>query len=451
MKNKIHRQMEEAIKKIAKKINSRNKPPAFQETNIFKILKLTRHELRHAAFLEFLLDPERNPLLAKYFLQAWVAEIILELNISDPRLEDIINNNKSYEINPIQGETKNIRNNYSEITTSKNKRIDHALEVSLSGTKRVFVFEYKYDGVLQNNLDEYKNYIEKLYGNNRATIYYFILELAHKKHDKPKNEDWRFISRNTLINALEQTLQEARSKDMQATRLYLEQYLEILQPNLEGLERLRDLREELWSFWNPEVAEIDPYGEHFVKLVNSYIDSEENQELLNSNYNYNILFDWAVIEAVDLMPIITTRLNKGWIRIILNNSFKNLYLSTCLYEANNCIYMDIIVNSWHDSKLPKADVKPQYELVKKAVQKNRFSKDIKDFDNLRFLRVTNKDKILERVNHPSNCKTPYQLKTHYSWEINFEQLKSICLPSADKPEIFNEWLKEIEWWVKELS
>lgn len=450
MKEELKQQMAQAMKEIAQELNSKHSNSSAQETNIFKILKVDQYEIRHGAFLEFLLDPERNPELADFFLQEWLKEIVSELVLQDEQLKKIIEGD--YEkIGHI-----NEANRYSEIPFNNKgniNRIDHALEVSLRGTRRVLVFEYKHNGILQNDLVAYRNYVEKQYEGKRVEIYCFVLELDHKSHDKSGGDGWSFISRETLINAISETLREASRKDMQATRLYLEHYLQVLQPDPEDYELLKGFRAELWDLWNPEVAQVDPDAEYFEELLEKYVGSVHYNSLISS-FHYHLLFDWAVAEAAESIGNIRVRVNSGWVRLNLNNNYKNLYLSTFLHEEENGqLYMAIELRSWHDTKISEQESKVQYDFLRDALFLHPSIKDslneLSDPDDLRYITLVKDGGTLLKRNHPKNCKTPFDLSLTWLWPIDQQTLKIIC--TQGKPQVFNEWIKELEWWVEALS
>lgn len=453
MKNEKIKTMKNAIVKIAAVLEKKDRdlisPP--QETNIFKILKVDQHEIRHGAFLEFLLDPERNRELADFFLQAWLAEIKKELILDDIHFDQIIDGEYEY-INHIAD-----ANRYTEINfTNKGKsyRIDHALEVKLKGTCRVLVFEYKSNGVLQNDLDAYLANVEARYEGKKTKIFCFILEFGFKNHGKSKNKDWYFISRNTLIGAVNKTIDEARRKDMQATRLYLEQYMEVLQPEPKDFDFLKQYRKELWDLWNPEIARVDPEAKGFDKLLEKHVTSEKHRDLLNS-FNYHMLFDWVVSESVMSCKGLSVRVNSGWVRLRPEGSPKNLYLSTYLCEEESGqLYMATVISSWQDRKLPLKDSEAQHALVCKALSEHhevgKWFKNLGDHKSLRvaILVKGNDDPLVER-NHPTNCNTHFQLCVHWLWPIELEMLKKIVL--NEKPDVFQEWLNDLEYWIKSLS
>ncbi len=103
-----------------------------QQANIFKILRLENHEIRHGAFLDYLMDPGRNPLLSSFFISKWIEQIVDELSIEDTLINDIING-EDFEVNPIFDEQR-----YSEILVSEEEklRIDSALELKLGNHRR---------------------------------------------------------------------------------------------------------------------------------------------------------------------------------------------------------------------------------------------------------------------------------------------------------------------------
>lgn len=446
-------QMAKAMERIADKFEIRmsGRDEFYQETNIFKILKVDQYEIRHGAFLEFLLDPERNPVLAYFFLEAWLEEIVSDLSLDDAQLYKITQG--EYEgVSYISGADR-----YSEIPVKRqdgNYRIDHALEVQLKGTRRVFVFEYKHNGIVQNDLKVYREFIETAYSGRRADVYCFVLELSHKIHRSQNQDGWHYIQRETLVKAVARTLEQARLHDMQATRLYLEQYLEILQPDPDDYELLKECKPELWSLWNPEVAKADPEANLFNSLLEEYVSSDWLRDLLES-FNYHMLFDWIVSDVAKSMLGLTARVNSGWVRLTRGGCPRNIYLSTYLHEeSSGQLFMGISIESWQGTKTPIDEAKKNYNLLRKAISEHsevgqRFNGEV-DMDGLRYVSLVKDGEVLKQRNHQPESKTKYKFTFNWLWSIDHEVLERI-ITGDSKPEIFKEWLEDLDYWSMALS
>ncbi len=453
----IKKQMEQAIEKIAEKLNEKSEEPVvIQETNIFKILKVDNYEIRHGAFLEFLLDPERNPELAYHFLEEWLKAIDKELTLSDGQVNKIIDG--EYEdILPIE----KADGRYSEIPISKDKnsqRIDHALEVKLEKTRRVFVFEYKFNGRLDNDLKAYKKFVDGLYKGKQAKIYYFCLELGHKKHNVSADGSWQFISRDTLVEAVSNTLAEAKRKDMFATQLYMKYYLEILQPDIDPI---KDCRRELWNLWNPEIARCDPEGEHCCKLIEKSDLSNDHKALLYS-FHYDLLVEWKVAEWAEQNGM-DARINSRGVRLRPRGCCrKHLYLYTYLDEnEKGDLFLATKLTNLQDNEVSQHINKKQYQFMRTVLENFEIKHSIKWADpkekpSLRSVVVVNNDdkKIIEKE-HRSNPEKPFDLSFTWLWPLCSEnnELEKIAIATEQQqmPDVFSKWTDDIKWWVEKIS
>lgn len=457
MEEKLLASMKNAVLSIANTVDKEIHTPSIQETNIFKILKMENHEIRHCAFLEYLLDPDRNLELATDFLSTWLSYIVQDQGISDAELDKFIYDKKGT-IGKIEGE-----NRYTEIIAKGNSqskkndlRIDHALEIKLKGTCRVLVFEYKQNGVVNNDLKKYHKFIQNRYKNKKSKIYYFILELGTKSHTQGKEEIWKYLSRESFINALEDTLGLARRKDMMATSLYIEKYLEILQPDPEPHSMLFNLKSQLWDLWNPEVQKQDPEEKYFYELVEDYIESQEVKDAL-FEFDYHMLVDWSIYEATKKLRNGKVKVNSGWVRFIPNNCSKDIYLSSSLKQVNDTFYLCIRLESWQNPKSTLEESKNQYiELIsalKKHSKVNTIIDNLNQLDQTLTLTIDDNDNqpiVMEEVKRPDNSRVRYKFSLSYLRKVDFDMLKDICV-SKNKPRIFEETTNDLKRWVDILS
>ncbi len=448
-KTDLYKNMKQAISHIAEKVN---KPVELvehvQETNIFKILRLENYEIRHGNFLEFLMDPERNVELANRFIANFIENIVDELNLVDSGLDRIISD-KEFEVLRVTGE-----NRFTEIPVANNdkKRIDHALEIKSGQTRRVLVFEYKLNGVLQNDLDSYQKSIEQRYDGTKARCHFFILELGTKKHNLSSKGAFNFIGKSTLVEAIQDTVSSARQKDMMATRLYLEQYLEILEPEVGEEFIFAGLESQLWNSWNPAMEAYEDANDIFDSLVEEYIEVESLQVAL-CGYYYSEVFDRRVKQKLDnYSSQLITKLNQGWLRILPQCQYKDFYFWTSLSENNGETFLTINFQSHQRPKASMEQAKKQKYFVLGVLNKSILVKPLNKIENLdrcKEIGVNQDFEVIQETLHKDDSKYPYEFKVRYMRKIDVNSLESIC--TLEESEDFDLMLEELTDFVELIN
>lgn len=438
--------MKRAIKTIAEEIDDiHEEPEPGQETNIFKILRLENYEIRHGNFLEYLMDPERNIVLAKDFIWNFLYEIIEHLNIDDKEFNSIIDGDE-FEIAKIMG-----KNRYTEIPAGKDnkQRIDHALELKIGQTRRVLVFEYKLNGVLQNDLEAYEETIKECYKGVKFKPYYFILELGAKKHNLYNKGKFKFIPKVALIEAVSDTIITARQKDMLATKLYLEQYLEVIEPEVSDGFIFSGLEKELWDSWNPEMDTYSDANDIFDSLVEKSIDDEDLKNNL-IGFQYDELFLRRVKQELEgYSNQLNTKLNQGWIRILPRCRHKNFYFWVSVFESNNELYLTISFQAYHNRKASLEKAEEQKAFLIQLLNNSALAKpmnSVESLENFKMLRINQDLEVTEEIRHRDDTKYPHEFRVHYSRRIDMEALKNIC--TLEESEEFDFLMKDLIGFIK---
>jgi len=448
-KTDLYQKMKRAITHIAEEMNQ---PIEWvehaQETNIFKILRLEKYEIRHGNFLEYLMDPERNVVLAHRFLFDFLYRIVEDLQIDDSGFNRIIDGDE-FEISKIKGEHR-----FTEIPAGKDKkqRIDHALELKVGHTRRVLVFEYKFNGVLQNDLKAYQETIEELYEGTKVKFHYFILELGSKNHNLTNKGDFKFIAKNTLVEAVRETLDVARQKDMLATKLYLEQYLEIIEPKVKDEFLFSGLEKQLWHSWNPAMDDYDDANDVFDSLVEEHIEDENHQIALIGFY-YGELFNRRVISALeDHYGQIDTKLNQGWLRILPRCPYKDLYLWTMLLEHEGDLYLTINFYSSQDPKAQLEKVELQKAYTIRTLSRSLLAEplqSITDLNSFREIWIDQNLDVVKKISCKEGLKYPHNFKVCYLRKIDINALENIC--TFQDSEEFDLMIEELTGFIDLIS
>ncbi len=403
---------------------------------------MEKYEIRHANFLEFLMDPERNVELAHEVVFQFLAQIVEDQGIDDAAFNQILDT-EGFDIFKIPGS-----HSYTEIPAGKegNLRIDHAFELKVGRMRRVIVFEYKYNGSIYNDLEAYKETIDDLYNGTIAKPYFFIMDLGKKIHFTSPHSDFSVLSKDLLIESLQQTLVEARRKDMMNTRLYLEQYLDILAPAPKEQSILEGLEKQLWQLWNPKIENIDIEAKYFNILVEKNIDDEGHRDELYG-YHYSQVFDRKVEAALDQYSAsLYPKLNQGWVRAIPNKcEFKDLYLWAALWHVDNKVYQVINLRSYHDLKKDDSMVAKQTGFMLDVISKSKYSKSLDAIGN-----ISDCKKILvtDGIESPSidarraNGKRVHDIVVRFAQEITFETLENILTTDKSVDE-FDTLIKNV--------
>ncbi len=425
-KTELYQKMKRAIIHIAEEMNQPiEEVEHAQETNIFKILRLENYEIRHGNFLEYLMDPERNVVLAHQFLFDFLYRIVEDLQIDDFGFNRIIDGDE-FEIITIIGEHR-----YTEIPAGKDKklRIDHALELKIGQTRRVLVFEYKFNGVLQNDLKSYQETIEELYEGTRVKFHYFILELGSKKHNFTNKGNFKFLAKDTLVEAVRETLNIARQKDMLATKLYLEQYLEIIEPEVNGEFLFPGLEKQIWDSWNPAMNDYDDANDIFDSLVEEHIEDEDHQIALFEFDNVELFNRRVMCALEDHYGQIDTKLNQGWLRISPRCPYKDLYLTTQLLMHKGETCLAVIVNSNQAPKAPIEKVKMQKAYTIRALISSLLAKPLKSIEDLNSFReiwIDQNLNVVKSIPCKEGLKYPHNFKVCYLRKVDINALENIC-------------------------
>lgn len=441
---KLKDQMASALADINELLQERREQadaPPEQETNIFRILKLENHEIRHGAFLDYLLDPERNVQLAHNFAHYWLESIADDIGLNDSAINDIIDG-KDFEISPIEGEHK-----YSEILVrdSGKLRIDHALELKVGNRRRALVFEYKHNGVVQNDLDAYQAFVEKRYPGKYSEVYFFILDLGDKVHTEEREGGFRYLNKDTLITALENTLEEAHRRDMQATRMYLEQYLEILNPEVENDFVWRGMERLLWDMWNPKISEYDDALEIWETLVDELISHPDDEELLDTYYESD-LFSQRVIQTLSQEGI-DTRRNSQWARVKLpRNQYQNFYLTAWLCFNDNGPYLAINLSCWQEKNTSEEIAEAQYGKLLDLVTSTKLfaglTEALSDIENYKRVWWSSESKVLSKVKRRDSSRRKFDMLVSLQHPVSLEDLKAICAEGRNPP-VFEAYVSNL--------
>lgn len=190
--------------------------------NLFRVLGISKAELKHSNMLAWLLNPKENHQLGNLFLNAFLTTFVNNNLTVDPFslfLSD------TYDFH-VYREWKNI----DILLVSETARVVIAVENKIKAKEH------------GNQLEKYRKILEKEFkddlGWSRAYIYLTV------EGDEPSDQDWDIMQYSEISNILEDILK--RQKLLTGIELLLENYLDILRREVMGDEELVKLCNEIY-------------------------------------------------------------------------------------------------------------------------------------------------------------------------------------------------------------
>lgn len=174
--------------------------------NVFKAVGMARQEIKHSAFLAWLMDPSAPHAMGDRFLRFLLARL----------LED----------NQAEGFASVTVDDLSDVIVTRERESNIDILVRTRDRRLIICIENKVDsGLHDQQLKKYWHYIEKTYGDYRHKIYVF---LTPRGDDVPEEEceerDWFPLSYSTIAQVLE-SLRPAASE---RTGILIDDYVDLL-------------------------------------------------------------------------------------------------------------------------------------------------------------------------------------------------------------------------------
>lgn len=233
--------------------------------NIFKVLKLDNHEIRHSNFLAWLLNPKENHNLRDEFLQDFLKQAI---NYNVPATDDLIVN--------------------TEYFTNKSRRIDILLHSKKSDF--VCVIENKYGS---NEHDEqckhYKEFIEnyskfKDYKNK----YYIFLDIEKPDNEQLQNALYCYepITYRQVYKILAELLKKHNNLP-QEVKQAMEQYKCIIMEKYSMVDEITKSKcREIYSKYHDVIDTLEQYKSELQQDVYSIMESIlDDKNITNADIN----------------------------------------------------------------------------------------------------------------------------------------------------------------------
>ena len=240
------------------------------EANIFKIINMADKEIVHSDMLAWLFNPYENHNLNDKVLK----EILMQLSKKDAEYINLLLLDYSdLEV-------------YREYTVDNGRRIDILMESK--NNKVIFIIENKiWSGEGDNQLEDYKNYIDEKYSDyNRIFLF-----LTPEKERKEKYKGYIHITYSMIYSVLNCVLQENQIKF--EISVIIRQYKEIIGRYIMGSidKEMVDLCRKLYVEHKEALDKIMQYGNttyYLTEVINEILDNEQiyNGKVILKNYGH---------------------------------------------------------------------------------------------------------------------------------------------------------------------
>ena len=240
------------------------------ESNIFKITNMADKEIVHSDMLAWLFNPYENHNLNDKILK----EILMQLSKKDAEyISLLLLDYSDLEV-------------YREYTIDNGRRIDIVMESK--NNKVIFIIENKiWSGEGDNQLEDYKNYIDEKYSDyNRIFLF-----LTPEKERKEKYKGYIHITYSMIYSVLNCVLQENQIKF--EISVIIRQYKEIIGRYIMGSidKEMVDLCRKLYVEHKEALDKIMQYGNttyYLTEVINEILDNEQiyNGKVILKNYGH---------------------------------------------------------------------------------------------------------------------------------------------------------------------
>lgn len=251
------------------------------EVNIFKILNITDKEAAHSDMLAWLFNPYENHDCNDIAIKG----LLMHLSEKDAEYINLLLQDYSdLEV-------------YREYTIDNGRRIDILMESR--NNKVIFVIENKiWSGEGDNQLEDYKKYIDEKYNDYKRIFLY----LTPEKERKEKYKGYTHITYNTIYKIINNILHDNQIK--LEIRAVLKQYKEIIRRDIMGNvdKEMIDLCRKLYVEHKEALDKIMQYGNttyYLTEVINDILQSEpyNEGELILKNYGHIVYLPFCKSET----------------------------------------------------------------------------------------------------------------------------------------------------------
>lgn len=304
------------------------------EVNIFKIINMVDKEAVHSDMLAWLFNPYEN----HDFNDKAVKGLLMQLSENDAEYINLLLQDYSdLEV-------------YREYTIDNGRRIDILLESR--NNKVIIIIENKIrSGEGDNQLEDYKKYIDEKYNDyNRIFLY-----LTPEKERKEKYKGYIHITYNTIYKILNNILYDNQIR--LEIRAVLKQYKEMIRRDIMGNvdKEMIDLCRKLYVEHKDALDKIMQYGNttyYLTEVINDILQSEpyNEGEVILKNYGHIVYLPFCKSETREKLQCGFQKDREYFtltISIEIKNNNVKIYLQGSGRNVNNTIEQD---NNYHKLK-----------------------------------------------------------------------------------------------------
>lgn len=297
------------------------------EVNIFKIINMVDKEAIHSDILAWLFNPYEN----HNFNDKAIKVLLMQLSEKDAEYINLfLQDYSDLEV-------------YREYTIDNGRRIDILMESR--NNKVIFIIENKiWSGEGDNQLEDYKKYIDEKYSDyNRIFLY-----LTPEKERKEKYKGYIHITYNTIYKILNNILHDNQIR--LEIRAVLKQYKEIIRKDIMGNvdKDMIDLCRKLYVEHKEALNKIMQYGNttyYLTEVINDILQSEpyNEGEVILKNYGHIVYLPFCKSETREKLQCGFQKDREYFtltISIEIKNDNVNIYLQGSGRNVNNTTEQD---------------------------------------------------------------------------------------------------------------
>lgn len=319
--------------------------------NLFNILKLEYKETAHSDMLAYLFNPYEN----HYLKESMINELFKHLSKKDANYINLLLLDYSdLEV-------------YREYTIDNGRRLDILLISKCN--KVVILIENKiWSGEGDNQLEDYKKYIDDKY-NNYSRIF---LYLTPEKERKKEYKGYIHITYNNIYSMLENVLKEHQMTT--AIWTFLKQYKDMIRRDIMGEvdKEMIELCRKIYVEHKEALDKIMQYGNtryYYTNLIADIIENDKNLkcEIVNKFLDKSYII---IIPKIDEKIKEILKCGKNYDR---DNYVMTINIE--IYDAYTNLYLQVTHPSEHNNEQQQAHYNKIVNIVDEVGCKNKWEKN----------------------------------------------------------------------------